>query len=166
MNINQHKKHITYHNQDLRKHYRLSNPLLLLIEGKNYQTKDWSIGGLAINNFHRPLNSAENLNLTIIIKLKNFSIDLDVETKVVASDQDYNIRLVFFNLSERSKNVLKFFSERLISGETENIEEEIKKIINPVESRISTDKKYYNYSKVLLLGAIVIFCCFGLLWLK
>lgn len=123
---------IEYHSQDQRKHYRLTTPFWVQIEGKTYKTKDWSVGGLSISNYHRNLKENETLDLKIIIKFQGFNIGFEAQSKVISCDNNNNTRLAFYNLSERSKNILQFFSQSIISGEMADIEDTIKRIDVPI----------------------------------
>jgi hypothetical protein len=50
-----------------RKHRRIyGHSLSLTIEGKRYETLDWSLGGFRIADFHRPLAPCQQLAGTVI----------------------------------------------------------------------------------------------------
>lgn len=123
---------INYHSHDQRKHYRLTTPFWVQSEGKTYKTKDWSVGGLSLANYHRSVNYGETLNLKIIIKFQGFNIGFEAQAKVVAIDNGNNLRCEFYNLSDRSKNILKFFSQSIISGQMVDVEDTIKRIDVPI----------------------------------
>ncbi len=126
------KHNIEYHNQDQRKHYRLTTPFWVQADGKVYKTKDWSVGGLAISNYHKAVNQGDTIPLKIIIKFQGFNIGFEAQGKVVNVDGNNNLRLEFYNLSPRSQNILKFFSQSIISGEMVDIEDTIKRIDVPI----------------------------------
>lgn len=131
--MTQGKRHsIEYHSQDQRKHYRLTTPFWVQAEGKTYKTKDWSVGGLSISGYHRQLRDNEPLNLKIIIKFQGFNVGFEAEARTIDCDGNNNVRLAFHNLSSRSKNILQFFSQSIISGEMADIEDTIKRIDVPI----------------------------------
>lgn len=125
------KKGIEYHSQDQRKHYRISTPLLVNVDGKTYKTKDWSIGGLSLTNFQREVNQGDILGLKVLIKFQDFNISFDAKSKVIGS-KDNKLHLKFEDLSDRSKNILQFFSQSIISGQMVDIEDTIKRIDIPI----------------------------------
>ncbi len=52
--------------KDRRKHARIAAPSLeLKIDGRKYQTLDWSLGGLRINGFHADVKPRDRLSGTI-----------------------------------------------------------------------------------------------------
>lgn len=126
------KQNIEYHNQDHRKHYRLTTPFWVQVDGKVYKTKDWSVGGLSIANYHKQVNQGDTLPLKIIIKFQGFNIGFEAQGRVVSADSNNNLRLEFYDLSARSRNILKFFSQSIISGEMVDIEDTIKRIDVPI----------------------------------
>ncbi len=125
------KKGIEYHSQDQRKHYRITTPLLVNVDGKTYKTKDWSIGGLSLTNFHHEVNQGDILDLKVLIKFQDFNISFDAKSKVIGN-KDNKLHLKFEDLSDRSKNILQFFSQSIISGQMVDIEDTIKRIDIPI----------------------------------
>ncbi len=140
---NNNKKNIEYHSQDQRKHYRLSTPFLVNVEGKTYKTKDWSIGGLSLENFHRQINQGDILDLKILVKFQGFNIGFDAKAKAISTSNN-KLRLKFVDLSDRSKNILQFFSHSIISGQMVDIEDTIKRIDIPINLQEEKVDEYKN----------------------
>lgn len=130
-NNNKNNNDISYHSHDQRKHYRLTTPIWVHIDNKVYKTKDWSVGGLAIENFHRDVEHGEAFKLKIIIKFQGFNIEFDAHAKAIGTNNN-KTRLKFDKLSDRSKNILQFFSQSIISGEMVDFEDTIKRIDMPI----------------------------------
>merc|ERR1711974_386790 len=101
---------------DQRKHYRLTTPFWVHVENHTYKTNDWSVGGLSIDGFHREVEYGEVLELKIIIKFQGFNIEFNATAKALATNNNI-LRLKFEKLTDRSKNILQFFSQSIISGE-------------------------------------------------
>lgn len=131
----QSKHGIEYHSHDQRKHYRLTTPFWVQVDGKTYKTKNWSVGGLSIAKYHKKMMPGQTLALKIVIKFQGFNIGFDAQGKVVDVDSQNNLRLEFCNLSARSKNILQFFSQSIISGEMADIEDTIKRIDVPINQQ-------------------------------
>ena len=130
-NNNNNPEDIEYHRQDQRKHYRINTPFWVKVEGKTYKTDNWSVGGLSLDNFHREISPGEILDLKILIKFQDFNVGFDAKAKAVSSEKG-KVRLKFIELSERSKNILQFFSQSIISGQMVDVEDTIKRIDVPI----------------------------------
>ncbi len=130
-NNNHNPEEIEYHRQDQRKHYRINTPFWVKVEGKTYKTDNWSVGGLSLDNFHREIGPGEVIELKILIKFQDFNVGFDAKAKAVSTDKN-KTRLKFIELSERSKNILQFFSQSIISGQMVDVEDAIKRIDIPI----------------------------------
>ena len=124
-------KSIEYHSQDQRKHYRITTPFWVKVEGKTYKTENWSVGGLSLDNYHREVPVGETIDLKILIKFQGFNVGFDAKAKAISQNKN-KLRLKFIDLSDRSKNILQFFSQNIISGQMIDVEDAIKRIDIPI----------------------------------
>lgn len=142
-NFNIKDKEIEYHTQDKRKHYRITIPIWVKVDDKTYKTEDWSIGGLSLVNFHKTLNVGDELELKVLIKFQGFNIGFDAKVKIISAHNN-KIRCKFVDLSSRSKNILQFFSQSIISGQMVDIEDAIKRIDIPINLQDDNLEEYKN----------------------
>ncbi len=116
-----------------RRHYRLAVPVQIVIDGETYQTENWSIGGFLIMNFRGISNAGQIHHGHVQILFGDFRIGFETDFRVVRfNPQSRALAAEFTHLHERHRELLKYFSERLIGGEMTAVDETIKRIDIPV----------------------------------
>lgn len=128
-----------------RLHHRLTAPLSVTIEGQPpLVAKDWSLGGLGLTNILGPLpNRGDELNLSLKLPFQGYDISFDAIAIVVWIDEKAaTIGCQFLDLSERSYDILNYFTEDLIRGHMGTFEDSICRIdvpVTPISTKPSTD---------------------------
>ncbi len=80
---------------DLRHHRRVyDRPIKVRVEGKQYDTLDWSLGGFLINGYHRPLEIGECLSGKIGPVDGVKAGDFIVEVVRTIDDGDVGVRFI------------------------------------------------------------------------
>ena len=93
--------------RERRRHPRFKMPRLVLrIENQKYRTRDWSLGGFRINEFHRPVASGEQLQGVATTWTGLFRELFDAD--VVRSGTDGEVRCKFLG---RPKALLEALSK-------------------------------------------------------
>jgi len=119
-----------------RRHHRLTAPLYVIFEdAEPLQAEDWSIGGLGVK-----LTTVENIPalgdkvpFALVLSFQGYDIRFDVTGEVMRRDEDNHfIGVQFYELSERSEDLLTYFSEDLIRGHMGTVEDSICRIDVPV----------------------------------
>lgn len=124
-----------------RRHHRLTAPLLVRFDDrKQVMASDWSLGGIGLSWTDSKLPKVgDEFEFTLTIAFQGYNISFDARTKVVRVSGDGKIvGFEFVNLSERSSDLLNYFSEDLIRGKMGTIEDSICRIDVPV-TPISTE---------------------------
>ena len=116
-----------------RRHYRLAVPLIVTIEGVEYKTIDWSMGGCLIGDYHGAEGAGDEVKATVGITFQGFDINFEVQSRVVWIDRvRARMALEFFHLEENKRELLQFFSRCLVAGEMQSIEGAIRHLDIPV----------------------------------
>ncbi|MCJ8324633.1 MAG: PilZ domain-containing protein [Rhizobiales bacterium] len=117
-----------------RRHHRLNAPLTVLFKQQAYLVHDWSIGGLSvyIDSAKGP-QVGKHFDAKLSLPFQGYDIQFDVELSVVRFDKIASLAgFEFVNLSERSTDLLSYFSEELIRGHMGSFEDSICRIDVPV----------------------------------
>jgi len=158
-----------FENNSLRKSYRTSVPLFVIIENQYYSVIDWSLNGLAIENFPKKLSLDQVVDSKLLIQLEEATISIPVSLRLVYS-KDNRSGFEFQRISEKNKKVLKRFIEHAIEGkltQTNNLisiyeEPEIKTPINaPIKLEAQEYKElnrafHVQFLKYLLFALLVL----------
>lgn len=115
-----------------RRHYRASVPLHVTIGDRAYKTRDWSLGGLRLQDYHREGHKkGEVLSARVALPFQGFNIDFPVDISIVDTTKN-TLGGEFINLDDRSRGILKYFFNGLVSGEMKAFEEVIRRLDVPV----------------------------------
>lgn len=119
-----------------RLHHRVSTPLNVLIDGREYSASDWSLGGMRINNWDRwddGLALGDKLPCKFELPFQGFSIAFNVETEIIRMiPESKEMGQKFIDLDERQIELLNHFVEQLVRGSMMSIEDTILRIDSPV----------------------------------
>ncbi|MCJ8320631.1 MAG: hypothetical protein MJK12_13415 [Colwellia sp.] len=124
-----------------RRHHRLTAPLFVSIDScEPLLAENWSLGGLCISGFDsRIINLDTQFPLTLEIPFQGYNISFNVQANVIRIEESsQSIYLEFFELSERSIDLMNHFAEDLIRGKMATIDDMICRIDVPV-TPISTE---------------------------
>ena len=128
-----------------RRFHRLSAPLFIKLDAQApIRATNWSLGGLAIAGIQGELPKiGEILSLGLTLPFQGYDISFDAEVEVVRHDVSSSlIGCQFSNLSERSYDLLNYFTEDLIRGHMGSIEDSICRIdvpVTPISTKPSTN---------------------------
>jgi multidrug resistance efflux pump len=116
-----------------RLHHRISTPLHVLIDGREYSASDWSLGGLRITNWDHKSKTGQQLNCKFELPFQGFNIAFEVITEVVRSlPNQQELGLKFLDLDDRQIELLSHFVEQLVRGSMMSVEDTILRIDSPV----------------------------------
>jgi len=149
-----------------RRHHRLTAPLFVAFKDHEpVQAIDWSLGGLRFPvTSGLSLNVQDQVNVWITLSFQGYDISFDADIEIIRIDEEKGqIASQFVALSERSEDLLKYFSEGLIRGSMGTVEESICRIDVPV-TPISTQPTASHISETpvrrLPIKTIVMSCLY------
>ncbi len=115
-----------------RKHYRIQAPIRVEIQGRSFETIDWSVGGFRIKDY--PGEAPESpFEVTLSIPFQGYWVNARARVQVVRHDAEQKqLAAQFLDLEERTRNLLDYFARGLLSGELSSVEGAIQRIDTPV----------------------------------
>jgi len=119
-----------------RLHHRVSTPLSVSIDDREYQAADWSLGGFRVSKWDRwddDLIADSRLDCRFELPFQGFNIAFAVEVKVVrllAEQQE--LAVSFVDLDDRQTELLNHFVEQLVRGAMTPVGDTILRIDSPV----------------------------------
>lgn len=128
-----------------RLHHRLTAPLSVTLEGyPPLLAKDWSLGGIGVSDIPGPLpNKGDEINLGLTLPFQGYDISFNAKAKVVwVDEQKASLGCQFIDLSDRSYDLLSYFTEDLIRGHMGTFEDSICRIdvpVTPISTQPSTN---------------------------
>ena len=120
-----------------RLHHRVSTPLNVLINGREYSAADWSLGGLRVTDWDDWQETeslvGQRFECKFELPFQGFNIAFEVLTEVVrCSKENAELGLKFIDLDERQIELLNHFVEQLVRGAMTPVEDTILRIDSPV----------------------------------
>ncbi|NOY73745.1 MAG: HlyD family efflux transporter periplasmic adaptor subunit [Gammaproteobacteria bacterium] len=111
------KKNIAREAASQRRHYRLLAPLKVSLDGQEYTTQNWSVGGLSIHDYSGVAERFDELDAQIAVTFGQRKIYFNTRIRVSRYDADMRkIAVEFFSLQKKHETLLKYFSDALIQG--------------------------------------------------
>lgn len=139
---------IKYESPSQRRHYRVTTPILLEIEGVTYEAKNWSLSGFKIEEYHGVANVGDSIYLRVRIPFQGFDISFMTHARVVRRQQQ-QLAAEFAGLDEREYEILKSFVTGLVGGEMEEVAGVIRRLDVPVTpASLKPDKKVTEAQRV------------------
>jgi multidrug resistance efflux pump len=127
------KEKFQWERPDQRLHHRVSAPIKVKINGKNYNTEDWSISGFKLVDFPHAMKPGERFKAGFALPFRDLNIQFEAEAEVIEHhDDDSKLRAKFVDLDERHKELLEYFVQCLITGQMADIEDTIKRVDFPI----------------------------------
>ncbi len=124
---------VIHENPSRRRHLRLTAPIKVRYSGHDYDTENWSLGGFRLKDFSGNFKQDDQIDVTIGVPFQNCMISSDVKARVVmCNPESATAAFEFVDIDSRSRGILKFFSDGLISGEMASIDKIIRHIDIPV----------------------------------
>ncbi len=116
---------ITYFEKNsMRKSYRTTMPLYIVIDQQSHRALDWSLTGAAIKSLDMPFKPGETIEGVILLKMPDASVSIPVKLKHIYT-QNGRTGFSFENLSEKNRNVLRRFIDLSIEGKIDNADDVI-----------------------------------------
>jgi len=158
-----------------RLHHRVSTPLSVSIDDREYQAADWSLGGFKVSKWDRwddDLIADSRLDCRFELPFQGFNIAFAVEVKVVRLlPEQKELAVSFVDLDDRQTELLNHFVEQLVRGAMTPVGDTILRIDSPV-TPVSTKpdpsptaELPANRLPIKLIGMSVFYLCLGTLLL-
>lgn len=114
----------------LRKAHRVTLPMVVEIDGKNYKAKDWSIAGIGIEGLDIDLELNQVISARCILPMVDSSVALKVQLQV-KSRRKYVTGFEFHDIKHNQRRVLRHYIESAIQGKLDNVEDLISVVTTP-----------------------------------
>ena len=119
-----------------RLYHRVSTPLAVSIDGREYQALDWSLGGFRVSGWDRwedELSADSRLDCRFELPFQGFNIAFAVEIAVVRlKEEEQELAVRFIDLDDRQTELLNHFVEQLVRGAMMPVGDTILRIDSPV----------------------------------
>jgi multidrug resistance efflux pump len=116
-----------------RRHYRLNVPIIIAIDGVDYETANWSISGFKLSKINSRLKPGEIYHIHVKIPFHGFDIGFFAKTRVIRLNKTaHEMAGEFLDLDARKEETLETFAKGIIRGEMAAIGGVIKKLDLPV----------------------------------
>jgi multidrug resistance efflux pump len=114
-----------------RRHYRLTTAAEVAIGGIHHPTRDWGLGGFAVDRYPDCPELGETIEIQFFLNFQGFEISFPALAEIVRQN-DYEIGAKFVDLGEREQDLIKFFVSGIVSGEMVEVEDVLKRVDRPV----------------------------------
>lgn len=169
---------ISHDFSDKRKYYRLSIPVRVTIENQVYKTLDWSVCAIKVGDYAGFLGVNDEIEAAFELNFQGFTVKFTQKIKVLRVDQKSRTLVAeFIEISPRNKEILTYFSKKLITGEFQSFDDVIKHIDIPVNDDYidktfqaepccdpPLPKRILVYTSYIILGLLVIAYIFHLFY--
>lgn len=119
-----------------RRHHRLTAPLDVAVHGhaEPCTVLDWSTAGLRFRSSQPEKFQVEDtIMLALSVPFHDFNVSFDIQGRIVRVDaSNGDIALQFIDLPERAKELLHYFSDKLVRGEMMPVDGTLKRLDLPV----------------------------------
>ncbi|MBL4906401.1 MAG: biotin/lipoyl-binding protein [Sneathiella sp.] len=152
-----------------RRHHRLTARLLVNFDNlEPVSTIDWSLGGLRLPTVPGlSLSAGSQYTVCLTLSFQGYNISFDAEIEILRIDEnDGNIAASFVELSERSEDLLKYFSEDLIRGSMGTVADSICRIdvpVTPISTKPTTSHMTETPVRRLPIKTIIMSCLYILI---
>jgi multidrug resistance efflux pump len=110
-----------YEKNSMRKSYRTTIPLHVVIDNTTYHALDWSLTGLALKNFTNKYNPGDTIDASLVLPVGELSLSIPLQLKYEYREGD-RFGFSFHSLSAKNRNVLRRFIDMAIEGDIENVD--------------------------------------------
>ena len=124
---------ITREKPSQRRHHRVNASLMIDINGKKYQARDWGLGGFALDDWQdTSLQAGATFSCSFCLPFQGFEISFDVQAEVVRISDKQILAAKFLALDDRHREIMSYFIEELICGTMTSVDDIIMRIDSPV----------------------------------
>jgi multidrug resistance efflux pump len=125
--------HILHEAPSQRRTHRLNAPITIVFDAMPYRTIDWSLLDFKIADYYGALEKGQSFSVIIQIPYQGFNVSFQANARVVTNNQHaHTLACEFFDIDERSKEILETFVAGLVRGEMETIKGVIRRMDVPV----------------------------------
>lgn len=111
-----------FEKNSMRKSYRTTIPLHVVIDNRSYLAVDWSLTGVALTSVESGLAAGERVDASLVLQMEEASITIPVTLRLEYIEGD-RYGFSFLNLSEKNRAVLRRFIDLAIEGKIECVDE-------------------------------------------
>ena len=123
---------VRYDRASARRHQRVTAPARVEIDGHQYATKDWSVGGFRVAGFEGEPRTDEPRQVRFYVNFQGFEIGFEARAKVCAFDAErHAISAEFMALGQRETELLRHFVMGVSSGEMTSVSETLVHMDSP-----------------------------------
>jgi multidrug resistance efflux pump len=124
---------VIHESSSRRRYFRLTAPIRVKYNGKEYLTENWSLGGFKIHEIDFIPEKDAVLEFTLGIPFQDYVLSAEQRARVVMyNPEEKSLACEFIEMNIRTSEMLKYFSDCLISGEMASIDHIIRHIDIPV----------------------------------
>ena len=125
---------IEYERADRRRHNRVTAPLFVHFNKKQYRAVDWSVGGLRLDGIRGKLPAVgERLSLELILPYQDFKISFEAEAEVVRHIRDrQGFAVKFVDADERRQEIMSHFIDEITRGAVADVGETLARMDVPL----------------------------------
>ena len=141
----------------MRKSYRTSIPLSVVIDKRTYHALDWSLTGIALKNPDIGIKPGETLKAALVLQMKEATVSIPVTFRLEYSEAE-RYGFSFLDLSDTNKTVLRRFIELAIEGKINNTDDiiaiyEEPQVATPVQSPVTLHEEDAKVLKASFMRA-------------
>jgi len=114
-----------------RRHYRLTAPAAVIIDGEQHTTRDWGLGGFAIPYFSDVPLLGETVDVQFLLNFQGFEISFRTQAEIVHRSKN-RLGARFIGLREREEALIKYFASAVIGGEMIEVQGALARVDRPV----------------------------------
>ena len=122
---------VTYEPASQRRHFRITAPAHVRVDGSSYPTLDWSLGGFRIGNCAGGFNLRDHLQVEFALDFQGFHISFPASAEVVWRQGD-QLGSRWMHLGQRESGLLRQFASDVMGGRVASIDGVLKGIDRPV----------------------------------
>lgn len=111
----------TVESNQMRRAHRVDIPLVIVIDGIAYRSKDWSMTGTGVDNLEMDLDLDEIIDASIVLAMKEAKIEMPVRLQFKVKRGTVS-GFEFNQISEKNKRVLREFLELSIEGKLDQVD--------------------------------------------
>ena len=113
--------------------HRVTVPIKATLAGEGtYETRDWSLNGIALKDYDGNLTVGDECTLDLSIPFQGFDISFPCEARVVRRDSDKCLAAELLSIDDRGRDILSHFIEEIIRGSVTSTDEVLRRIDTPV----------------------------------
>lgn len=105
----------------MRRAHRVDIPLIIVINGIAYHSKDWSMTGAGVDNLDLDLEHDEIIDASIVLALQEAKVEMPVKLQFKVKRGNVS-GFEFEQISEKNKRVLREFLELSIEGKLDQVD--------------------------------------------